>query len=323
MVGVDVANRNADDDDRYTAVGGVDRAAVGAAAGTNRFLNRNAKLASQLKREALEARIGDHRTVEVAQHRAFLHRGLDEVVRGEGVVRRAALKADGDVRFDNVAGDKGAALADLLLGGQNADHVNVQIAALQVLHGFQNCRTADAVVEGLAQHDVGFFIVLEGDIRDNRRADVDVEYLLNLFLGGGADVDDHVGDGRAGVFLRRGQEVNRSAGNDAGYPLAVIGLHLYLVGRNGVVGPAAQRKEVQGAVWLDGLYDEADLIAVRIHHDNRFFAGVFVRVDVDVQVAVVSDCAQILVVSVLFSDGNNLVLKAACAVCVGQSFDQF
>ena len=58
---------------------------------------------------------------------------------------------------------------------------------------------------------------------------------------------------------------------------------------------------MQGAVWLDGLYDEADLIAVRIHHDNRFFAGVFVRVDVDVQVAVVSDCAQILVVSVLFS----------------------
>ena len=80
---------------------------------------------------------------------------------------------------------------------------------------------------------------------------------------------------------------------------------------------------MQGAVWLDGLYDEADLIAVRIHHDNRFFAGVFVRVDVDVQVAVVSDCAQILVVSVLFSDGNNLVLKAACAVCVGQSFNQF
>ena len=33
VVGVDVTNRNTDDDDRYTAVGGVDRAAVGAAAG--------------------------------------------------------------------------------------------------------------------------------------------------------------------------------------------------------------------------------------------------------------------------------------------------
>ena len=96
---MDVTNRNTDDDDRNTAVGGVDWTTIGAAAGTNRFLNRDAQFSAKLQRESLETWVGHHRTVEVAQHWTFFHCGLDEVVRGEGVVCRAAFKTDCDVRF--------------------------------------------------------------------------------------------------------------------------------------------------------------------------------------------------------------------------------
>ncbi len=86
-----------------------------------------------------ETWVGHHRTVEVAQHWTFFHCGLDEVVRGEGVVCRAAFKTDCDVRFYYVAGNECAALANFLLRGKNADNVHIRFSFFR---SFMVSRTA-------------------------------------------------------------------------------------------------------------------------------------------------------------------------------------
>ena len=156
-------------------------------------------------------------------------RDRDEVIRIEGVISRTAFEADCDVRFYNVAGNKCAAFADFFLRGQNADNINTQIFVFQIFHGVQNSCATKTVVECFTQHDIVAFIVLEGYVWNNWCTDVDVVYFLGFFFGSGTDIDYHISDGWAGVFLCSGEEVNWCAGNNTGNPSAVIGLYLSLI----------------------------------------------------------------------------------------------
>ena len=133
VVGMDVTHRDADDDDGHALVGQMDGRAVGRAAGAHALLHGDAQLLRQIQGIALEAGVGDHAGIDVAQHGPLVDGGLYHIGFGHGVVGGASLKDDGQVGLYGVGGDSGAAGPHFLLDGERAGHVHIQRLVPQIV----------------------------------------------------------------------------------------------------------------------------------------------------------------------------------------------
>ena len=232
MVRMDVTNWNTDDDSpehhRWTDGFGPP---VCAAAGTNRFLNRDTKFTTKFQSKTLETRIGYHGFVEVTEHWTFFHCGLDEVIRIEGVISRAAFEADCNVRFYNVTGNKCAAFADFFLERKPTPTTSTPRSSF--FRSFMVSRTAaqprrlwSNALPSMTSLFSSYSKVTSGT---TGCTDVDVVYFSVSSLEVEPIIDYHISDGWAGIFLCSGEEVNWCAGNNTGNPSAVIGLYFYFV----------------------------------------------------------------------------------------------
>ena len=127
VVAVDVSHRQADDNAGHPGVRKVDGRAVGGTAGAHRLLAGDVQLFRQVQRETLKAGVGNHPRVDMAQHRAFADGRLHGAGLHHGIVRRAAFKHDGHIRFYGVCGYSRAAGTHFFLHGQRAHHVHRQL----------------------------------------------------------------------------------------------------------------------------------------------------------------------------------------------------
>ncbi len=178
---MDVSDGDAGNYDRGAVESGLDHGAVVAAAFAHGLLDGEAFLGREVKSVALESGRADDGAVEVPDHGAFFKGGLDGVGLGEGVVRRAALEGDGDGGLHFVDRDLAASLAYLLLGGEDSDHVEGKVEAVEPSEGLDEGGAADTAVEGLAEHQVVLLVIFELRGGHHGLAYPDVE-LLDRFL---------------------------------------------------------------------------------------------------------------------------------------------
>ena len=257
----------------------------------------------------------------MAQHRAALDGRLDHVRLHTGVVRRAALKDDRDVRLDSLRRHGCTAHADLLLCRTGADDIDVQLLPCQSMHRLNNGSAAQTAVKALADHQICCLRVGEGHIGNDRLADADAEFLDCFFSGNRADVHRDVLylQRRPALLLRH--EMGRLAGGEARDVVTESVAHPDLVGRDVAAHPAAERDDTERSVRTDGLHHEADLVTVRIELNDGALAAVFLAADIKVAHAVLRDLAESFGIGADRSD--YVIFKAGSAVRVRDRSDHF
>ena len=273
MVAVGVPDRDAEDDNRDPFARKVDLGAVGAAAGADGLLGRDAGVAGGVQRVPHEPGVGDHPEVIVAEHDPAAEAGLDLRFGDEGIVRRRPFKDDREVGTDGAGGNLDAAVPHLFLGREDTGHVDRQLLPLQFPQDVADGGAADPAVESLAQHHAVFLVVFKQHVRDDRRAGAD-PHPGHLFSRTGADVNDHIRNLRGFPPLGRRQVVDRLGRDNAGHPAAVPGADPHLMGRNGRSRPAAEGQKPHRAVREHRTDHKPDLIRMGVQHHHRAAAGV-------------------------------------------------
>ena len=124
---MDITNRNTDNDNRNAVERGVDDRTVVSAAFAYRRLYSQTFFFCKIQYIALISRRADDGFIHETEHGAFSECSLDRIRFGKGVICRAALKAQGDLRCNLSDGRFDASFSKFLLCGQYADQIDIQI----------------------------------------------------------------------------------------------------------------------------------------------------------------------------------------------------
>ena len=199
-----------------------------------------------------------------------------------GVICRASLKNDSNIRFDNAGRDHCPAHVKLFLRCHARRNVHGKGFAIKGCKRAEQSGTPQAAIKCLAPHKIIFGIVCKRSIWNNRLARRDSEYGYRLFARTSADVDGHVrlADRLKALFVRH--IMDGLAGDHPRDPLPRIVADAYRMCRQRIIYPATQRDEFDRSIFPHGMHHESNFITVRIQKHHRSLTRVAVASNIKV-----------------------------------------
>ena len=132
----------------------MDCSAICRASTPNGILHRYAEFFRQAKRVSLVAWICDHSGINVTQHRSSLDSCLNHIRLNAGIICRASLKNNCDIRLNYLCCYSGTAYTNFFLCCTSANNIHIQLLTSQGMHSLKNCRTSQTAVKALANHQI-------------------------------------------------------------------------------------------------------------------------------------------------------------------------
>ena len=196
--------------------------------------------------------IGDHTGINVTQHRSSLDSCLNHIRLNAGIICRASLKNNCDIRLNYLCCYSGTAYTNFFLCCTSANNIHIQLLTSQGMHGLKNCRTSQTAVKAFNRL---FF-------RNSANIYRDIFHIQRCFT------------------LLLCHEMRRLAGSKPRNIFSEPVANQDFMSRNIVVNPTSDLNDAESSVRADSLHHKTNLITMCVKLNNRTFAVIFFTADI-------------------------------------------